>query len=320
MEIFFNARLSYHKAALGSQHRALHNHNKERRPFNALKFGVIDIANLSNNLEQASEGFWRAKSSSAISYPEWGNEACFQLEDSSFWFQHRNACILEAMKQFPPPGPVFDIGGGNGYVAKGMQDVGFEVALIEPGLIGAKNAHSRGIRPVICSSLQDGHFLPNSMPAVSLFDVVEHVEHDRDFLKLVRGHLTRHGRVYLTVPAYKFLWSQEDIDAGHQRRYSRTGIRNLLLQSGFSVDFLSGFFCYLTPSILALRALPYRLGLTRSVKTMETTAQMKQQHVLKNGALLSLLNRLQGRELHQLRMHRETHHGASWLVVASVTN
>ena len=72
----------------------------------------------------ATWGRWDyyAIGSEAISYPEEGNEACFQIEDQSFWFRHRNNCIQELVRKFPPngKGPIFDVGGGNGFVAKGM--------------------------------------------------------------------------------------------------------------------------------------------------------------------------------------------------------
>ena len=40
----------------------------------------------------------------AISYPEEENEACFQIEDQSFWFRHRNDCIRELVRNFLPKG------------------------------------------------------------------------------------------------------------------------------------------------------------------------------------------------------------------------
>lgn len=278
---------------------------------------MIDLATISHNLERAADGQWRCKCSSAISYPDWGNEACFQVEDSSFWFRHRNACILEAMRQYPPAGTVFDVGGGNGFVAKGMQDAGFEVALVEPGASGARNAHRRGIRSVVCATLQDAGFVLGSLPAVGLFDVVEHIENDHEFLKTVRNHLAPGGKVYLTVPAYSVLWSQEDIDAGHQRRYGRSALRNLFLQTGFSVDFLTGFFQFLPPAILMARVLPYRLGRARSPDPREAGSQMKRHHLLDGRFANQVLEWLQERETSHVRARRETHYGASWLLVAS---
>jgi hypothetical protein len=278
---------------------------------------LIDIAKISNYLEQKPDGQWRSKSSSAISYPDWGNEACFQVEDSSFWFRHRNACILEAMKQYPPAGTLFDIGGGNGFVAKGMQDAGLDVALVEPGATGARNAQRRGIRSVICASLEDAGFFPESLPAVGLFDVVEHIANDHNFLTTLRVQLGPRGRIYITVPAYNALWSQEDIDAGHQRRYSRHALRGLLLTAGFSIDFLTGFFQFLPAAILAARVLPYRLGVAKSLHPNEVSSQMKQQHVLKEGLISNMLRWLEARETAQIRIKRETHYGASWLIVGT---
>jgi SAM-dependent methyltransferase len=280
---------------------------------------LIDLWKISNNLEQTNDGQWRSKSTPEISYPDWGNEACFQVEDSSFWFRHRNACILEAMRQYPPSGPVFDIGGGNGFVAKGMQDAGLDVVLLEPGVNGAKNAQRRGIRSVICAALEDVGFLRGSLPAVGLFDVVEHIRDDRHLLAKLRDLLSPGGRAYITVPAYNALWSQEDIDAGHQRRYSRLGLANLLSNTGFSVNFLTGFFQFLPLPIFAARVIPYRLGLARAADASEASSQMKQQHVLSNGTASHILGWLQRREVARIRARKGTYYGASWLAVATNT-
>ena len=277
---------------------------------------MIDLTTISRNLEQTADGVWCCRSRSPISYPEWGNEACFQVEDSSFWFRHRNACILEAVKQYPPSGPLFDVGGGNGFVAKSMQDAGFEVVLVEPGAVGAGNARRRGIQYVVRATLEDAGFLPDSLPAISLFDVVEHMEDDRKFLETIRFHLSANGRVYLTVPAYQSLWSREDIIAGHHRRYSSRAIRELLVEAGFAVEFLTGFFQFLPPAIFALRVIPFRLGLAISSEADEVGNKMRRQHEIKSGWISGPLNWIQQREITQIRRRRQARFGASWLVVA----
>jgi SAM-dependent methyltransferase len=277
---------------------------------------MIDLTTISRNLEQTADGVWCCRSRSPISYPEWGNEACFQVEDSSFWFRHRNACILEAVKQYPPSGPLFDVGGGNGFVAKSMQDAGFEVVLVEPGAVGAGNARRRGIQYVVRATLEDAGFLPDSLPAISLFDVVEHMEDDRKFLETIRFHLSANGRVYLTVPAYQSLWSREDIDAGHHRRYSSRAIRELLVEAGFAVEFLTGFFQFLPPAIFALRVIPFRLGLAISSEADEVGNKMRRQHEIKSGWISGPLYWIQQREITRIRRRRQARFGASWLVVA----
>jgi SAM-dependent methyltransferase len=277
---------------------------------------MIDLAQISRNLEQTAEGGWRSKSHSAVSYPEWGNQGCFDVEDSSFWFRHRNACILEALRQYPPPGPLFDIGGGNGFVAKAMQDVGLEVVLVEPGAVGAVNARQRGIEHVVLATLEDAGFVPGSLPAVGLFDVVEHMEDDHKFLQTIHTHLASQGRVYLTVPAYQALWSEADVVAGHHRRYSRHALRELIERSDLKVEFATGFFQFLPPAILAMRVIPYRLGWKVRPEPQDGDTKMASQHKVKSERIGRILNRMQQRELAGIRARRQNKFGASWLLVA----
>jgi SAM-dependent methyltransferase len=277
---------------------------------------MIDLKQISRNLEQSAEGGWRSKSQSAISYPEWGNQACFDVEDSSFWFQHRNVCILEALRQYPPPGPLFDIGGGNGFVAKAMQDAGFEVVLVEPGAAGAMNARRRGIQHVVLATLEDAGFLPESLPAIGLFDVVEHIEDDHKFLQTIHVHLASQGRIYLTVPAYQALWSEADVVAGHHRRYSKRALRELIERSGLQVEFATGFFQFLPPAILAMRVIPYRFGLKARPEPQAVDTKMLRQHKIKGEAIGRTLGWIQQREAAGIRARRENKFGASWLVVA----
>ena len=78
-------------------------------------------------------GYWIAERNSVLSYPAEGNDLCYSLEDDSFWFRHRNELIVETLRQFPPPGTLFDVGGGNGYVATGLERAGFPTVLVEAG-------------------------------------------------------------------------------------------------------------------------------------------------------------------------------------------
>jgi len=217
--------------------------------------------------------------------------------------------------QYPPAGAVFDIGGGNGFVAKAMQDAGFDVVLVEPGADGARNAQRRGIRSVVCAGLAEAGFVPASLPAVGLFDVVEHVEDDHGFLEMIRSYLSPQGRVYITVPAYPALWSHEDIDAGHYRRYLKPGLKELLRNAGFAVEFGSGFFQFLPPAILAARVLPYRLGIAKPAAAHAANGKMRDQHQVRSPLIGKILQQMQQRELAQIRARQETNFGGSWLAV-----
>jgi 2-polyprenyl-3-methyl-5-hydroxy-6-metoxy-1,4-benzoquinol methylase len=138
-----------------------------------------------SRLKVGSDGIWHALEKASVSYPSNGNDHCFEIENKSFWFQHRNACIAELVKKFPPRGngPIYDVGGGNGYVAKGLMDAGWEMVLVEPGLAGARNAKARGLPNVVCATTQAAGFRAASMPAIGVFDVMEHIDDDVGFLR-----------------------------------------------------------------------------------------------------------------------------------------
>ena len=132
---------------------------------------------LTKNLVLAENGIWTSPKISNVSYPKAAHEALFSVEDDSFWFQHRNNCIVAILRRFPPNQYIVDVGGGNGYVSLGIQHAGFRVILLEPGIQAVMNAHSRGIRDILHTTFQDAAFPESSVDSICLFDVLEHIEH-----------------------------------------------------------------------------------------------------------------------------------------------
>jgi SAM-dependent methyltransferase len=222
---------------------------------------TIDIASLANGIEIHDPGIWFGRRNSEVSYPADGNEACLAIEDQSFWFRHRNRCIISAVRRFPPDGVLLDIGGGNGFVSKGLVEAGFTCALIEPGINGALAAHQRGVDPVICATLEDAEFKPASFAAAGLFDVLEHIEEEIGFLRKILVVLKPGGFLFLTVPAYQSLFSTDDSAAGHFRRHTVSSLVRVLAKSGFQVEFATYMFAPLPPLVFLLRTIPSRLGL-----------------------------------------------------------
>jgi SAM-dependent methyltransferase len=265
------------------------------------------------DIELGPEGWWVSATVSEVSYPEEGNALCFVVEEASFWFEHRNNCILEAMKMFPPEGAIFDVGGGNGCVARAIQESGLEVVLVEPGLAGVRNAVKRGIRQVVRSTLEDAGILAGTLPAVGLFDVIEHIRDDCGFLTRTSRLLIPGGRVYITVPAHQWLWSTEDILAGHFRRYNLQGLGYVLDKAGYAIEFATCIFGFLPPPIFFRRVLPYRLGFgskevsERAVRSDHEVGRPMARHILQ------ILTRW---ELSRIAKQRPLASGGSCLVVA----
>lgn len=274
-----------------------------------------DLREFAANLRQLPQGYWISQDEASVSFPPGGHEACFFFEDESFWFRHRNAIIVSALQLFPPGGTVFDVGGGNGYVARGVEAAGFPVVLVEPGAEGAANAVKRGLGNVVCSTVEAAGFRPSSLPAVGLFDVLEHVEDDRTFLAALKPLLKTNGRIYLTVPAYRFLWSVEDDHTGHYRRYSVGSLRRCIEAAGFVVEHLTYFFWFLPLPVLVFRTIPWLVGL----RTVVSTERSHREHGTRGGMSGTLIGHALRWEARRLESRKTIPFGGSCLAVARKT-
>ncbi|MGH9239446.1 MAG: class I SAM-dependent methyltransferase [Vicinamibacterales bacterium] len=260
-------------------------------------------------------GIWRANAAAAadLSYPAEHNAACFRLEDGSFWFTHRNRCIIAAVRRFPPDGFILDIGGGNGFVAQGLIDAGFETALLEPGVAGAQNAkQSRRVPTVINATIDEAAIRPGSVPNIGLFDVLEHIDDDRQFVQRLGDLIRPGGFLYLTVPAFDWQWSMADVDAMHYRRYTRRTLA-AALTGGFEVLYSTYLFQRLVPLSMLMRALPYRIGLARPGRAEEL---YKREHAVERRRLAGALSWMLDHEVTAIAAGKSLGIGSSLLAVA----
>lgn len=275
----------------------------------------VNIDSFISNVVRADDGIWRVSNQHAVSYPDDGHDCCHAIEDQSFWFQHRNRCLQAVVTRFAPPVglPFLDVGGGNGYVAAMLQDLGHQVVLIEPGEAGIRNARERGIAQLVCASTTDLDVRPGSVSAIGLFDVLEHIEDDAAALVSLREMLADGGRLYLTVPAHSWLWSSVDEGAGHYRRYTACQLRELLVGCGYEVTFQSYNFAPLVLPMLLLRCLPEWLGIRRGSDRMRRASA---EHV-RHGLLSRIVDWLLGLEIGLLSRRGRVAFGASCIVVAT---
>lgn len=262
-------------------------------------FLMID-PRMTHHLEYSANGIWRAKALGKVSYPADAHQHLYDIEDRSFWFQHRNHCIITVIDRFPPRGAIADIGGGNGFVTKGMIDAGYAAILIESGLNGVTNARSRGISDIIHATFENAGFEGDTIENTGLFDVLEHIENDAAFLSRIHRSLKPGGKLYLTVPAHPYLWSWTDIRAGHFRRYTARMVAKVLESSGFSIDYISYFFFGLSLPILFSRTIPTWLNRTPD----RSHDQRKKTHRRPSGIIGIFMRQLWQNETRRLRNGR----------------
>jgi len=279
---------------------------------------MVDIGTISSGLTLGENGIWYSNDVEDVSYPSEGSDNCYEIEENSFWFKHRNDCIASVINAYPPEknGTIFDIGGGNGYVSFGLEGLGYNVVLVEPGKVGASNAKNRGLANVVCATTRTAKFYQQSLPAIGLFDVLEHIEDDLGFLISLRGMLKNNGHLYVTVPSYSALWAAEDVWAGHFRRYDLMSMRRVLQLAGFQVEFSTYIFRFLPIPIFLFRSLPYKLGISKVERVSKNTSG---DHTLKGGVVTTVLNVILKSEIKNLNKGISMSFGGSCLIVAKKT-
>jgi SAM-dependent methyltransferase len=86
-----------------------------------------------------------------------------------------------------------------------------------------------------------------------MFDVLEHIPDDAHALQIANRKLKPGGRVALSVPAYLWLWRQQDVVNQHYRRYTSHKLREKLKAADFVIERVTYFSTILFPPIAAVR-------------------------------------------------------------------
>jgi SAM-dependent methyltransferase len=144
-----------------------------------------------------------------------------------------NRFLLEALASWASGAHrVLDFGAGNGRLALGLRERGFEVHAVEPDPLLRQGVASKGI--VAYEGLEA--LGQQRFERIYTVNVLEHVEDDRALLEALHDHLDPGGRLFVYVPAYSVLFSANDERVGHLRRYRKSTLLPTLDAAGFAVE------------------------------------------------------------------------------------
>ncbi len=262
---------------------------------------------LGTGLTEVEPGFFQGPPAGDLHYDSARSLHWREAEDGSGWHRHRAAVVTDVVTDLPPAGTLFDLGGGNGFVSRALVDAGHPSILVEPVEEAVRTAYDRGLRPVVCSTLESAGFPQGSLPAVGMFDVLEHLDDDLGLLRELHDLLVPGGRLYLTVPKHPALWSAHDVESGHQRRYTTASLRQVVTDAGFTVERVTSLFTALLLP-MAVRRLVHR-----APREGEAAAEVTDP--TGGGPLAGVLDRLLAHERRSLR-RRTRRTGTSLLLVA----
>lgn len=153
-----------------------------------------------------------------------------------------------------------DVGAGDMYIAKKLRNyTNIPIYAIDAHYSSPK--YLDGI--IMLRSIEN---IPGkSIDRVLLLDVLEHVKDESSFLKDVLNIMKDNGKVFITVPAFQFLFSPHDIFLRHFRRYSLPEIEYLLKKNGLMI--VENFYFYTIAFIIrSLELFLYKLNIKKEFK------------------------------------------------------
>jgi len=175
-----------------------------------------------------------------------------KLEAEHWWLRGRRTIFFDLMdRELPRDGRQrsLDIGCGFGGMILELRRYGpaFGMDIAQDALLACRK---RGIERVFQGSAYALPMDDGALDLVTFFDCLEHLEDDRAALAESARVIRPGGHIVVTLPAYNFLLSNNDIVVRHRRRYTVTQIRTKLREAGFRVRKATYFNSFLFPAIL----------------------------------------------------------------------
>jgi len=175
-----------------------------------------------------------------------------RLERTHWWFRGRREVYLGLLRELLAggrPARLLDVGAGVGGFLGELSLLAAEVHYSDAEPAAVARCARRGFARGVAASADALPYAAESFDLVCLFDVLEHVEDDRRALREVRRVLSHGGLAMLSVPAHPILYGNNDVVAGHQRRYTRASLRAVLCAAGLRVERVTYSNAFLFPAI-----------------------------------------------------------------------
>jgi len=172
-----------------------------------------------------------------------------------FWIKRRFEVLRRlAGSLIPSAGEIAEIGCGHGLLQRQIEETyGREVTGFDLNEFALKQSLAR-LSNIFCYDIhQQDPSLRQRFDLVFLFDVLEHMADEDQFLRAVMFHLAPGGKLVLNVPAGKWAYSAYDEAAGHVRRYSIRSLQDTAGRNHLQIAKSSYWGLPLAPTLLLRR-------------------------------------------------------------------
>lgn len=146
----------------------------------------------------------------------------FDVEKAHWLMRGRRAIVLDMLARHlsKPGGRVLDFGCGSGITVSALSQAGYDAHGVDFSQEAISFGGGKGIANLRAISDEKLPYPDASFDVITCMDVLEHLKDEQPALSEMRRVLKPGGLLIVMVPAYGFLWGQQDEIAHHYRRYT----------------------------------------------------------------------------------------------------
>jgi SAM-dependent methyltransferase len=177
-----------------------------------------------------------------------------ELERTHWWFEGRRRLFFDVLareldgRAGSPPLATLDVGCGAGGMLGELARFGPPAGLeISRELLEV--ARGRGFSRLFIGSAERLPVRPGALDLVTAFDCMEHLDDDVGAMRAGFAALKPGGHLFVSVPAWQFLYAENDRVSMHKRRYTRGELVRKLRSVGFEIAKASYVNAWLFPLI-----------------------------------------------------------------------
>lgn len=166
----------------------------------------------------------------------------YNMENTHWWFVSKRKLVNHLLGGFNRNSSlILDVGCGTGSNIMFLRKFGkcFGIDVSDKALTFCKK---NGLKTILQCDAERISFKKQSFEVITCLDLLEHADNIFNVLNEFKRIIKDEGKIIITVPAIRLLWSQHDDALCHMRRFGKKEFIDIITESNFKIDKIGYFF------------------------------------------------------------------------------